>query len=133
MSSDDEQIRALVATRHRASRIGDAAAILGLVTDVVDVLVPGRPPMGKAEFVGASRPPSGPPPKIEGVSDSKEIVVAGEWAFMWTHLAVRMSPADGGPGVAGAGHTLSVLRKVAGRWLLARDANLLSCTPPAGG
>jgi hypothetical protein len=29
------------------------------------------------------------------------------------------------------GHTLTVLRKVQGRWLLARDANLLGAPQPA--
>jgi uncharacterized protein (TIGR02246 family) len=133
MTSDEEQIRALVATWHRASRSGDAATVLGLMTDDVVFLVPGRTPMGKADFAAASRPPAGPMPTIEGVSDIQEIVVAGEWAFIWTRLAVSVTPIDGRPAIARSGHTLSVLRRVAGRWLLARDANLLTCTPPVGG
>ena len=44
---------------------------------------------------------------------------------MWTQLSVEVTP-PGGVTVTRAGHTLSVLRKVDGRWQLARDANLLS-------
>jgi hypothetical protein len=34
--------------------------------------------------------------------------------------------------MARAGHTLSILRKRDGRWVLARDANLLAPVPGAG-
>lgn len=33
---------------------------------------------------------------------------------------------------ANAGHTLTVLRRVNGRWLVARDANLLTVVPSTG-
>jgi ketosteroid isomerase-like protein len=35
----------------------------------------------------------------------------------------------GGQPMERAGHTLSVLKRVDGRWLLARDANLLTVVP----
>ncbi len=69
---DEGQIRQVVATWHAASRSGDVDTVLGLMTDDVVFLVPGRAPMQRA------------------------------------------------------GHTLTVLRRVSGKWLLARDANLLS-------
>src|SRR5271167_2699824 len=115
MTSDEEQIRALVETWHRASRAGDTVTVLGQMTDDVVFLVPGCAPMGKADFAAASRPQPGTMPAIEGVSDIQEVVIAGEWAFMWTRLAVTVTPADGRPVVARSGHTLSVLRKVGGR------------------
>jgi hypothetical protein len=44
---------------------------------------------------------------------------------MWTRLTVRMTPQDGGQPLERAGHTLTVLKRVGSKWLLARDANLL--------
>ena len=64
-----------------------------------------------------------------GASDIQEITVAGDWAFMWTKLRVVATLPDGSPPVERAGHTLTVLHKQQGRWLLARDANLLAPVP----
>jgi uncharacterized protein (TIGR02246 family) len=126
MQSDEQQIRQLVSTWHAATRVGDLETVLGLMTDDVVFLVPGRSPMGKSEFASLSRiPPGTAPPTIKGTSEIQEIQISGDWAFMWTKLSVAVTPADG-PTMERAGHTLTVLRRVNGRWLLARDANLLA-------
>ncbi len=126
MQSDEEQIRGLLATWQAATRAGDIDTVLGLMTEDVVFLVPGRAPMGKDEFAALSRvPPGMTPPKIDGSSDIQEIQVCGDCAFMWTRLSVVMTPPGGEP-MERAGHTLTVLRRVDGRWLLARDANLLA-------
>ena len=62
MHSDEDQIRQLIATWHAATRAGDIDTVLGLMTDDVVFLVPGRHPMRKAEFEALSRVPSGSPP-----------------------------------------------------------------------
>lgn len=54
----------------------------------------------------------------------------GDWAFMWSRLNVVITPADGSTPMERAGHTLTVLNKQNGRWLLARDANLLAPVRP---
>lgn len=127
MPSDEDQIRQLVATWMTATRAGDVETVLGLMTEDVVFLIPGRAPMRKEEFAAASRTPSGQAgPKIEGTSEIQEIQVAGDWAFVWTKLSVKVTPPDGSALRERAGHTLTVLRKVDGRWLLARDANLLA-------
>ena len=41
------------------------------------------------------------------------------------------TPANGSPAITRDGHTLNILRREHGRWLLARDANLLG--PPRSG
>ena len=46
-------------------------------------------------------------------------------------MVVITPPPDGTP-MKRAGHTLSVLKKEGGKWLLARDANMLSPVPPVG-
>jgi uncharacterized protein (TIGR02246 family) len=126
MPSDEEQIRQLVATWLAATKTGDAETVLGLVTEDVVFLLPGRPPMRKAEFAAATRGQAGPSaPAIEGASEIQEIRVAGDWAFLWQRLSVTVTPPGGEP-VERAGHTLTVFRKIDGRWHLARDANLLA-------
>jgi uncharacterized protein (TIGR02246 family) len=127
MLSDEDQIRELVRDWQSATKAGDIDTVLGLMTDDVVFLVPGRRPMDKAEFEALSRVPIGSPrPKIEGATEIQEIQVSGDLAFLWSKLSVAVTP----PGAAGpierAGHTLTVLRRVGGRWLLARDANLLA-------
>ena len=58
--------------------------------------------------------------------DIKEIEVLGDWAYMRNHLTVTMTPRGGKP-MRRSGYTLTILRKNAeGRWLLARDANLMT-------
>lgn len=127
MLSDEEQIRALVQTWQSATSAGDVDTVLGLMTDDVVFLVPGRPPMRKAEFAALSRVPAGSPrPKFEGVSEIQEIHVSGDMAYLWTKLSVTVTPPGASQPIERAGHTLTVLRLVDGKWLLARDANLLS-------
>lgn len=126
MRKDEEQIRKLVETWMAASQSGDVDTVLSLIADDVVFLVPGRPPMGKDEFAAASRSQAGlGRPKIDGVSEIQEIKVLGDWAFMWTKLAVTVTP-DGSLPLERAGHTLTVLKKETGKWFIARDANLLA-------
>jgi uncharacterized protein (TIGR02246 family) len=109
-----------------ATRSGDVATVLSLMTDDVVFLVAGQPPFGKQKFAEAMKAPAGAAlPKIEGRSEIQEIRISGDWAWMWTRLSVDVTPPGGKP-IRRAGHTLSVLRKTEGQWRLARDANLLT-------
>lgn len=127
MSSDEVQIRELVATWLDASKAGDVEKVLGLMTDDVVFLVPGRAPMRKEDFASAARAQAdASAPKFEGTSEIQEIKVSGDWAFMWARLRVVATPTDGSAPVERQGHTLTVLKKERGKWLLARDANLLA-------
>jgi uncharacterized protein (TIGR02246 family) len=129
MKSDEDQIRALVTTWMEATRRGDVQAVLELMTEDVVFLVSGRPPRRKADFAAAAQAQaSGSAPTFDGQSEIQEIQVCGDWAFLWTRLRVVATPPDGSTKTERAGHTLTVLRKQGGKWLLARDANLLG--PP---
>ena len=133
-TSDEQQIRDLVSTWMQATQAGDVDTVLGLMTDDVVFLVPGRPPMDKAGFAAAAhRQAEGQAPTFEGQSEIQEIQIAGDWAFMWTRLSVVATPPNGAPPIERAGHTLTVLRRDHGRWRLARDANLLAPVSPAKG
>lgn len=124
-NTDEQAIRALVDTWLAATKRGDTQAVLDLMTDDALFLVPGRPPMDKAAFAAASKAPAGLKPVIDGVSDIREIHVEGSTAYLWSALKVTVTPADGAAPIRREGHTLTILRKIRGQWLLARDANLL--------
>ncbi|WP_029630658.1 YybH family protein [Zavarzinella formosa] len=131
MSSDEQEIRQLVATWIEATKAGDTDTVLSLMTDDVVFLVTGQQPMiGKPAFAAAMPAASGQErPKFEGRSEIQEVQVFGEWAWMWSKLTVVFTPPGGASPVTRAGHTLSVLKKQDGKWALARDANMLAPTP----
>jgi uncharacterized protein (TIGR02246 family) len=127
VSTDEKEIRELIATWMDATKTHDTGKVLSLMTDDVIFLVPGQPPMNKAGFAKlAAAQGAKQAPTFDGTSDIQEITVVGDWAFMWSKLRVVATPPDGSAPTARSGHTLSVLRKQAGKWLLARDANLLA-------
>jgi uncharacterized protein (TIGR02246 family) len=126
MSNDEAQIRELVATWMSATKTGDVETVLSLMTDDVVFLVTGRPPMRKAEFAAAARAQAaGEAPKFEGSSDIQEVKILGDWAFMWQKLTVVVTPPNGAS-MTRAGYTLTILNKLNGKWVLARDANMLA-------
>lgn len=127
MQSDEEQIRELVSTWITATKAGDADKVLSLMAEDVVFLVPGRPVMRKADFAAAARTQAAAgAPQIDGSSEIQEIQILGNWAFMWTKLTVVVTPRGDAKPVTRAGHTLTILKKQNGRWLLARDANMLA-------
>jgi len=124
MSDDERASRELVARWMAASQAGDTQTVLGLMTDDVVFMVPGREPFGKQEFAAASQGMQ--EVRIEGRSDIRELQVLGDWAYLRSYLEVSVTPPAGNT-VRRAGYTLTILRKQpGGRWLLARDANLLN-------
>ena len=124
--SDEQEIRKLVSTWMSATKAGDIEKMLSLMSDDVIFLIPGQPIMRKAGFAAAARAQTGnDAPQFDGTSEIQEITIVGDWAFMWAKLTVIATPSGGGPSVKRAGHTLSVLNKHNGKWVLARDANML--------
>jgi uncharacterized protein (TIGR02246 family) len=111
-----------------ATKAGDIDTVLSLMADDVVFLIAGQPPMiGKAAYAAAARgQPNQEPPRFDGRSEIQEIKVLGDWAYMWTKLSVVVTPPDGARSITRAGHTLTILRKHNGKWILARDANMLS-------
>ena len=124
MSNDEQDIRQWVATWIEATRRGDAEKVLDLITEDAVFLQPGRAPMRKADFAAAQAAQK--LAHIDVTSTIEEITVVGDWAWMWTTLSVEVTPQTGAKPIRRAGHTLTVLRREAGQWKLARDANLLT-------
>jgi uncharacterized protein (TIGR02246 family) len=124
LMSDEQEIRQLVAQWMAATKAGDTETVLSLMTDDVVFLVAGQPPMiGKDAFRAALAQQGSV--QFEGHSEIQEVQVLGDWAYMWTRLTVIVHRNEGAPPITRAGHTLSVLKRVDGQWLLARDANML--------
>src|SRR5450755_4117603 len=71
MINDEEAIRILVDDWMEATREGDIATVLDLMSDNVVFMVPGRAPFGKAEFAAASKEMAGV--QFEGHSDIVEL------------------------------------------------------------
>lgn len=125
MTPDERSIRDVIATWLRASAEGDAATVLSLMTDDVLFLVAGRTPFGKKEFGAGHNALSSH--RIEATSEVLEVVVDGDLGFARSRLSVAMTPIGGGATLRRSGPTLSIFRRQAdGRWLLSRDANLLT-------
>ena len=55
MSPDERAIRELVDTWMKASRAGDTATVLNLMSDDAIFMVPGREPFGKDAFAASSK------------------------------------------------------------------------------
>ncbi|MET0987705.1 MAG: SgcJ/EcaC family oxidoreductase [Steroidobacteraceae bacterium] len=128
MSNDEAEIRDLIATWMSATKAGDIDTVLSLMTDDVVFLLPAQQCMiGKAAFAQAAKAMSGQgAPQFDGRNEIREIKIVGDWAFMWTKLTVVVTPPGGSKSMKRAGFTLTVLTKARGKWLLARDANMLS-------
>src|SRR4030095_6062761 len=124
MTNDEIAIRELIERWMSASRTGDIATVLSLMADDVIFMVPGQKPFGKEAFAATSAGMKNV--QIDGRSEIDELNVIGNWAYLRNRLDVTMTPESGTP-MRRAGYTLTILRKEAdGRWLLARDANLLA-------
>lgn len=123
MTDDERAIRELVETWMTATKAGDLATVLELMTDDVLFMTAGREPFGKEEFRATSE--SMRDVEIDGRAEIREIEVLGRWAWIRNHIDLTVTPAAGEP-KRRSGYTLTILKKGAdGRWRLFRDANLV--------
>lgn len=124
MHNDEQAIRDLVDQWMAASKVGDVATVLRLMTDDALFMVPGQAPFGKETFAENSRKMKDV--RVDGTSEIQEIKVLGDWAWMRNRLQITITP-PGGKSAVHSGYTLTVLRKqTGGAWAIARDANLLT-------
>lgn len=125
MEGNEHEIGEVIADWLAASKAGDTEKVLALMAEDVVFLVPGQEPMrGKAAFAAGQGALS--QFNFDATSEIQEIKVFGEWAYVWTNLTVVLALHNGGQSIKRSGHTLSIFNKQNGKWLLTRDANLLS-------
>jgi uncharacterized protein (TIGR02246 family) len=120
---DARQIRGLVDSWIAASNARDLPALMGIMTDDIVFMTPGRAPFGKAEFAAdVERMKS---VAIDARAEVQEIEVFGPRAYIRNHVRVELTSPGQAPKRV-SGYAMSVLRKEAdGRWRIARDANLV--------
>ena len=124
MTEDERAIRAVVDSWFAATRAGDLAAVLELMTDDVVFMQPGHAPFGRAAFAAAFQGMANV--VVDGTSEVVELRVMEEWAYLRNHIELTVTPPSG-EAVRRSGYTLTILRKEPdGRWRLARDANMLT-------
>lgn len=125
MSAEERLVREVVAKWVRASATADVTTMLALLADDMQFLVPGQPPFGKEEFRAAWEGPM-KGAKAECDAEVEEVLVSGDFACTRTRLTVAITTADGNRSRA-SGYAMTLFRKQPdGRWLFARDANLLT-------
>jgi uncharacterized protein (TIGR02246 family) len=127
VTSDEKEIRGLIARWHDLTAEGDVDALLELMSEDVVFLVAGHEPMrGRQAFADALRSLL-ETHRIESSGIVDEVVVSGNFGYSWTQLKVKTTPLAGGDTTVRTGSTLSIFRKESnGAWVLARDANLLT-------
>lgn len=124
MDEDERAIRNLVDRWMEASRAGDTAAVLDMMTDDVLFTVCGREAFGKEEFRAASEAMKGV--RIDGRAEIMELEVFGDRGWIRNRIEMVMTLAGGEP-VRRSGTTLTILKKEDdGRWRLFRDANFVT-------
>jgi uncharacterized protein (TIGR02246 family) len=110
----------------RLTAIGDVDGLLSLLADDVIFLTAGNPPMSKDDFATGFRKVSAKA-RIESTQEVKELRVSGDLAAAWSHITVLLTPKQGGATSEASGYVLTVFhRSPSGKWLLARDANLVA-------
>jgi uncharacterized protein (TIGR02246 family) len=123
MTDDERAIRQVIDDWMEASRRGDRARVLSLMTEDAVFMVPGREPFGREAFEAAFNAMAGM--SIDGTSEIVELQVLGDWAYSRNRIDLAVTP-PAGERVRRGGYTLTLYRKGGdGRWRLARDANLL--------
>lgn len=131
--NDEQGIRDTISTWIEATRKGNIETVLSLMTNDVVFLIAGQEPMiGKETFATAQYQMKEMGVSLEVKSTIKEISVQADWGWVWAFLEVRASLPGGQLLADRKGQTLSIFRKEHGRWLLARDANLLSSEQSPG-
>ncbi|MBS0219492.1 MAG: SgcJ/EcaC family oxidoreductase [Proteobacteria bacterium] len=114
----------VVDTWIEATKRGDTATVLDLMTEDVVFTVAGCEPFGKEVFAAASQGTAGM--TMDGNSEIVELKLLGDWAFIRNRIDMTTTTPGGTP-IRRSGYTLTLLRKESdGRWRLARDANLVS-------
>ena len=124
ISDDERAIRDLVDSWMAASKARDSEKVLSLMADDVLFSVPGQEPFGKDAFRAMSE--STKSAEMDGTAEVLELEICGDRAWLRNYIDVTVTPSGGTP-VRRSGYALSILRKEPdGRWLLYRDANLVS-------
>jgi len=97
------------------------------IADSAIFLVPGIGEMDKISFVQSAAGES--PEQSEMIFDLeskvREIQVMGSYAYLWSESTLLITPRSGEATTTWAGHSLSIMQKLDGRWQIIREANTI--------
>jgi uncharacterized protein (TIGR02246 family) len=126
MTTDEQEIRGLIAEWARASEDGDLEAIDLLMDPEVLFLIAGNEPFGREAFRERFEKHV-KPMHMTVRADVREVELSDDLACARTWLEILVQPGGGGEPIRRAGFALTVYRRRSGgRWQLWRDANLVS-------
>jgi uncharacterized protein (TIGR02246 family) len=129
MQNDEQAIRDLIADWQSAAETGDVERLRTMLAEDVIFLTPGQPPLyGRQTFLNAFQEGL-KHYRIESQAEIKEIHVAADFAYCWTQLSVTVTPYQQGLPMRRSGNVLSILKIQDARWVIVRDANLLTSQP----
>jgi uncharacterized protein (TIGR02246 family) len=130
MQNDEQVIRMLVNEWQVASAEGNLQRLAELMAEDVIFLMPGQAPMrGRQAYMDAFREGM-KHYRIESQGEIKELQIANDLAYCWTHLTVTVTPHREGLPMRRSGNSLSILRKSPeSGWVIVRDANMLTPEP----
>ena len=127
MHDDERAIRELILSWMLATQVGDIAHLKLLVAEDIVFLATGQAPIRGRDAFAAAFAAALEKFEIHPSSDIQEIKSFGDHAYCWNDLSVTMKSRSDGSVVQRTGAALTILRKKAnGRWVIARDAIMLS-------
>lgn len=125
MKNDERAIRQWFEQWMKATKEGELELALSLIADDAVSLVPGAGRMDKESFAAAATA-SDPNTDFKLDCAIQEIEVFGDYAWIWTQSTLTMTDTRKKSRSMLAGHSLSVLKRPGGRWVVIRDANTLA-------
>jgi uncharacterized protein (TIGR02246 family) len=132
MHDDERAIRELILSWMLATQVGDIAHLKLLIAEDVVFLAAGQAPMRGRDAFAAAFAATLEKFEIHPSSDIQEIKIFGDHAYCWNNLSVTMTSKNDGAVMQRTGAALTILQKnTNGRWVIARDANMLSNELPA--
>ena len=122
-TQDEQAIRDAIAEWSDATLAHDLSRILPLMAEDVVFLIPGGELRGREGF--SKQFESGAPSmKVQPSMDIQEIMVFGDYAYVWNRISVLLYPEAGGAPKKLGGDALSIFKKgTDGKWVIFRDSN----------
>ena len=126
--TDEQAIRELFSNWIKSTIEGNLELARQCVADDAIFYVPGVGEMNKEIFTqgAAGGSPDDSPIAYDLDSKLSEIKISGDQAYISVNSVLLCSPKNGDPSTKMAGHSLSILEKREGQWLITRDANTMT-------
>ena len=124
--TDEDAIRELMRHWRQATADGDVSQLLPLMAEDVVFLSAGQPALrGRGAFETHLRTAL-KTVRLQPTAELQEMAVAGEFAYCWSDVVLRVTPRDAAPALQLVGADLTILRKEPdGRWVVFRAASML--------